>query len=497
MPEIRCPHCGHVFQVDKDDYAHIAQQVRDEEFSRELKEREELMEKNQKSAQETLKAESKVQLEKLTSQYDQQIQLLKQQLESQKQRAEAERQNREANLQAQIVQLKNDLASTKQDAARANAESETRLTKSVADYKEQIAKLQAEAAARDKDYQNQKELAVNRATFELAQKNTSLEGEVKAAKLEWERMEASLKQQLAEKMQGKDVIIRDKDDEIERLRNQRAHLSTKLIGETLEQHCLNEFNKWRTTAFRNAEFHKDNDVVDGSKGDFVYREKDPESGIEIVSIMFEMKNEDEESARKNKHRNEDFFSKLDRDRRNKKCEYAVLCSMLEPDSELYNQGIVDVSYAYPKMYVIRPQFFIPMITLLRNAALNSLADRKELSEIRQQNIDITNFENSLDDFKNRFSKNYQTAANKFEAAIDEIDKTIDHLNKVKKNLTSSERQLRLANDKADELTIRKLTDKNPTMKEKFKEARKAQKQDTSAHPQLEGDDEPVEPDSIE
>ena len=316
-----------------------------------------------------------------------------------------------------------------------------------------------------------------------------LEGSLRAAQLERQQTEATLRRQMAEQASHKDQTIRDREDEIERLRNQRARLSTKLIGETLEQHCEMEFNRWRATAFRNAEFHKDNEVVGGSKGDYVFRERD-EDGLEVVSIMFEMKNEDDASAASSRHRNADFFRKLDQDRRNKGCEYAVLVSMLEPESDLYNAGIVDVSYEYEKMYVIRPQFFIPMITLLRNAAENSHAYRRELAEVRQQNLDITHFEDALEDFKERFGKNYDTASRKFQAAIDEIDKTISHLQKVKDNLTSSENQLRLANKKADELTIRKLTWKNPTMREKFEEACAARGDEGDAR-------EAVEPDAVE
>ena len=335
----------------------------------------------------------------------------------------------------------------------------------------------------------EKSLAVAQATGEQDRRIVELEGSLRAAQLEREQTEATLRQQMAEQAQFKDQTIRDREDEIERLRSQRSRLSTKLIGETLEQHCEMEFNRWRATAFRNAEFHKDNDVVDHSKGDYVFREVD-EDGVEVVSIMFEMKNEDEASAASSRHKNADFFKKLDQDRRNKGCEYAVLVSLLEPESELYNTGIVDVSYEYEKMYVIRPQFFIPMITLLRNAAENAHSYRRELAEVRQQNLDITHFEDALEDFKERFGKNYETASRKFQAAIDEIDKTISHLQKVKENLTSSENQLRLANKKADELTIRKLTWKNPTMREKFEEARAARGQ--------EGDErEAVEPDAVE
>ena len=262
-----------------------------------------------------------------------------------------------------------------------------------------------------------------------------------------------------------------------------------------------EFNRWRSLGFRGAEFHKDNEVVGGSKGDYVFREVDDE-GVEVVSIMFEMKNEEDASAATSRHRNSDFFKKLDQDRRNKNCEYAVLVSMLEPESELYNSGIVDVSYEYEKMYVIRPQFFIPMITLLRNAAENAHAYRRELAEVRQQNIDVTNFENALEKFKDGFGKNYATASKKFGDAIEEIDKAIARLQKVKEDLTSSERQLRYANDKAEALTIRKLTFKNPTMREKFNEARAAREEadaraDDSAAEQGEAASEAVEPDDVE
>ncbi|MGL5172342.1 MAG: DUF2130 domain-containing protein, partial [Olsenella sp.] len=289
----------------------------------------------------------------------------------------------------------------------------------------------------------------------------------------------------------KEQVIRDRDDEIERLRDQRIRLSTKMVGESLEQHCEAEFNRWRATAFRNVDFHKDTENVEGTKGDFVYVEKD-ESGMVILSIMFEMKNEEDDST--HRKRNADHFAKLDKDRRNKDCEYAVLVSLLEPESELYNQGIVDVSYEYQRMYVIRPQFFIPMITILRNAALNAADARHKLAEMQQQNIDVTGFEAALDDFKEKFGHNYEIASKKFSTAIDEIDKTIDLLQKVKENLISSDRQLRLANDKADALTIRKLTRKNATMRDKFAEAREA----AEARTLVAGtDDSGEEPDSVE
>lgn len=421
MAEIRCPHCGEMFQVDETEYAQIVRQVRDAEFRRELEARERSAERERKSAVEAA------------------------------------------------------VARVRQETLAATAQKDA-----------EIARLEAELKARESSFDAEKALAVSEATGEQGQRIVELQGDLRAARLEREQVEASLRQQMAEQAQFKDQTIRDREDEIERLRNQRARLSTKLIGETLEQHCETEFNRWRATAFRGAEFHKDNEVVGGSKGDYVFREVDDE-GVEVVSIMFEMKNEDDASAASSRHKNADFFKKLDQDRRNKGCEYAVLVSLLEPESELYNAGIVDVSYAYEKMYVIRPQFFIPMITLLRNAAENSHAYRRELAEVRQQNLDITHFEDALEDFKEKFGKNYETASRKFQAAIDEIDKTISHLQKVKENLTSSENQLRLANKKADELTIRKLTWKNPTMREKFNEARAASAAAGEA----------VEPDAVE
>ena len=290
--------------------------------------------------------------------------------------------------------------------------------------------------------------------------------EVKTKEIEKENIENTLKQQFHTELQGKEAIIKYKDEEIARVKDMKAKLSTKMIGETLEQHCETEFNKLRATAFQNAYFEKDNDARSGSKGDFIYKETD-EAGNEIISIMFEMKNEGDETATKKK--NEDFFKELDKDRNEKKCEYAVLVTMLEAESEYYNSGIVDVSHKYPKMYVVRPQFFIPIITLLRNAAMSSLQYKAELSLIRNQNIDITNFEDNINKFKEGFAKNYELASKRFKTAIDEIDKTIDHLYKTKEALLSSENNLRLANNKAEDLTIKKLTHNNPTMRAKFDE----------------------------
>jgi hypothetical protein len=518
MQEIRCPHCGKVFTVDEASYADIVKQVRDREFAAEIQKQEQMLRREREQAVQHAEDELKAKLLKETSARDSQIALLKNELEAQKKAAdqslaakdaEAERslaaQKRESDLaheaglgelKAKISELESALAAAKDAQSRQEAEQKAALAEALSDRDQKIAALEAAAKEREEAFASQKALALTEATSPLEQKIAGLEGEVKQAKAEREQAEATLRQEMVEKLRDKDVLIQDKQDEIERLRNQRARLSTKLIGETLEQHCEMEFNKWRMMGFRNAEFHKDNDVVGGSKGDYVFRENDP-SGTEIVSIMFEMKNEDEASAKANRHKNADFFKKLDQDRKNKHCEYAVLVTMLEPDNEFYNQGIVDVSYEYPKMYVIRPQFFIPMITLLRNAGLNAVDARRELAETRQQNIDITNFEEALGDFKQKFGKNYAAASNKFQNAIKEIDSTIDHLNKVKENLLSSERQLRLANDKAEGLTIRKLTYKNPTMKEKFEEARAAnEKARKETLPLAEGDV-PLDPDEVE
>ena len=462
MAEIKCPHCGEVFQVDETEYAQIVRQVRDAEFQRELAAREQLAERERASAVDAAVARERQDAERRMAQKDGEL----------------------ARLHAELERG--------QDALKlAQAAAEKDLAERLAASQQRISALEAQLEARESAFAAEKSLAVAEATGEQGRKIVELEGQVNAARLEREQVEASLRQQLTEQAAHKDQTIRDREDEIERLRNQRSRLTTKLIGETLEQHCEMEFNRWRATGFRNAEFHKDNEVVDGSKGDYVFRETDP-NGVEVVSIMFEMKSEEDGSAARSRHKNADFFKKLDQDRRNKGCEYAVLVSMLEPESELYNAGIVDVSYEYEKMYVIRPQFFIPMITLLRNAAENAHGYRRELADIRQQNIDITRFEDALEDFKDKFGKNYETASRKFQAAIDEIDRTIQHLQKVKDNLTSSENQLRLANKKADELTIRKLTWKNPTMREKFAEARAA------ADDQAAGEkDAAVEPDAVE
>ncbi len=315
----------------------------------------------------------------------------------------------------------------------------------------------------------ERKLAISEAVKGLEKQRDDLRSELRVKELEKESLKASLKEEFTNKLIVKDETIKMKDDEIARLKDFKLKLSTKMVGESLEQHCEIEFNKLRATAFKNAYFEKDNDSSSGTKGDYIYKEFDDE-GNEIISIMFEMKNENDQTATKKK--NEDFFAKLDKDRRDKRCEYAVLVSLLESDNELYNTGIVDVSHKYEKMYVIRPQFFIPMITLLRNASLNSLKYKAELNLMRKQNIDITNFEEKIEAFKSGFARNYELASRKFQTAIAEIDKTISHLQKTKEALLSSENNLRLANKKAEDLTIKKLTHKNPTMKAKFDELKK-------------------------
>ncbi|MCR9226158.1 MAG: DUF2130 domain-containing protein [Flavobacteriaceae bacterium] len=336
-------------------------------------------------------------------------------------------------------------------------------------FQEKLARKEAEIAEMNTKINSaefDKKLSVTEAIKKIEKERDDLVNDLKLKETEKQLLENTLKEQFTNKMKVKDETIQMKDDEIARLKDFKLKLSTKMIGETLEQHCEAEFNKLRATAFKSAYFEKDNDAKAGSKGDYIYRETD-ESGNEIISIMFEMKNENDETA--TKKRNEDFFSKLDKDRKEKNCEYAVLVSLLESDNEFYNTGIVDVSHKFSKMYVVRPQFFIPIITLLRNAAMNSMKYKAELNMIRNQNIDITNFEEKVNTFKEGFARNYDLASRKFKTAIDEIDKTITHLQKTKDALLSSENNLRLANNKADDLTIKKLTYGNPTMKAKFDE----------------------------
>ena len=401
--------------------------------------------------------------------------------------ADAERQAAEgiSARDTQIAELKAQLAaaSQAQDLALQKADAEAirrqheaegalreELSRDMAEKDKRIAELERTVASETAERELAVARAVAQAERERDEAKATLEREQAVRDAEKQQLETAHTLELAQVRKSTEELLRYKDDEIERLKDMKVRLSTKMVGESLEQHCESEFNRLRMTAFPHAYFEKDNDASDGSKGDYIFRESD-EDGNEVISIMFEMKNENDATA--TKHKNEDFFKKLDSDRTKKGCEYAVLVSLLEPESELYNTGIVDVSYRYPKMYVIRPQFFIPMITLLRNAALNTLSYKQELALVRQQNIDVTHFEEKLAGFQEGFSRNFDLASRKFKTAIDEIDTTIKHLQKVKENLISSENNLRLATDKAQGLTIRKLTWGNPTMKEKFDEAREA------------------------
>lgn len=430
MNEIICPHCHKAFKVDEAGYADILKQVRDHQFEEELQDRLNLAEKEKESA---------VKLAEATIKNALQEQLAKK--------------------EAEVVRLKSAAAA---ELAQKLAQKETEVAQLKAEKTNELTQLKAQLD----NAEVAKKLAITEAVQKIEKERDNLLNEVKTKELEKQNLESTLVQEYTAKLQSKEEIIKYKEEEIARVKDMKAKLSTKMIGETLEQHCETEFNKLRATAFQNAYFEKDNDARSGSKGDFIYKETD-EAGNEIISIMFEMKNEGDETATKKK--NEDFFKELDKDRNEKKCEYAVLVTMLEAESEYYNTGIVDVSHKYPKMYVVRPQFFIPIITLLRNAAMNSLKYKAELALVKNQNIDITNFEEKINQFKEGFARNYDLASRKFQTAIDEIDKTIIHLQKTKEALLSSDNNLRLANQKAEDLTIKKLTHGNPTMKAKFDE----------------------------
>jgi len=459
MHEIICPHCKKAFKIDEAGYADILKQVRDNEFEQQLHERLELAEQDKRNAVELATTKVTSELEKAAAAKDAEIQELKARLdvgEVKQQLAVTEALNA---IKKERDTFANELKQAKHDKQAASQLAEARL----------VNELQSAAAKKDAEIQG---LTARLDAIEVAQKLaiteavTAVEKERDEVKSNLDR--ALLEKQLAEKsLKDKyETQIKDRDDAIERLRDMKARLSTKMVGETLEQHCEIEFNRIRATAFPRAYFEKDNDARAGSKGDYIFRDSD-EAGTDIVSIMFEMKNENDDTASKKK--NEDFLKELDKDRNEKNCEYAVLVSLLEPDSELYNSGIVDVSHRYRKMYVVRPQFFIPIITLLRNAAQNSLEYKKELAQVKEQNIDITNFEHELEAFKSGFARNYELASRKFKTAIEEIDKTIDHLQKTKDALLGSENNLRLANNKADDLSVKKLTKGNPTMEAKFAE----------------------------
>ena len=429
MREIKCPKCGEVFQADEAGYAAIVKQVRDEEFSRELAAKESQFQSDKESALRLTRLETENRFKDDLNRKDGEIEKLKSEIEA-----------------ARLA--------GKATVSELTAEKDRR-----------IADLQGKLDALSKDKEIEIHTLLKEKERELAEKESRillLSGEQELFKKEVLLKEQSLKEQYENE-------LKNKDEEIERLKNYKLKQSTKMVGESLEHHCETEFNRLRATGFQKAYFEKDNDVKSGSKGDYIYRDYD-QNGTEFVSIMFEMKNEVETTASKKK--NADFLKELDKDRRQKNCEYAVLVSMLEPENELYNTGIVDVSHLFEKMYVIRPQFFIPMITLLRNAALHSLEYRNELALIKAQNIDISNFEAEMNDFKDKFSRNFRLASEKFKKAVEEIDKTIEHLQKTKDALLSSENNLRLANSKAEELSIKRLTRNNPTMQAKFDELKR-------------------------
>ena len=457
MYEIICPHCGKAFKIDEAGYADILKQVRDSDFDKQLHERLELAEQDKRNAVELAQARITSELQRAASAKDAEILELKARLDASEVAQKLAVTEAVGAVEKERDTLANELAQARHDkqaASRlAEARLENELQKVVAAKEAEILELKAELDASN----TAQKLAVTEAVSAVEKERDELRHGLQQAELEKHLAEKSLKERY-------ETQIKDRDDAIERLRDMKARLSTKMVGETLEQHCETEFNRIRATAFPRAYFEKDNDARSGSKGDYLFRDSD-ESGTEIVSIMFEMKNESDETATRKK--NEDFLKELDRDRTEKKCEYAVLVSLLEPDSELYNTGIVDMFHRYPKMYVVRPQFFIPIITLLRNAAMNSLKYKSELARVKAQNIDITHFETQLDTFKTTFAKNYELASRRFQTAIDEIDKSIDHLQKTKEALLGTDRNLRLANDKAQDVTIKKLTRDNPTMAAKF------------------------------
>lgn len=427
MNQIKCPHCGTVFTINEADYSSIVTQIKDHVFEEELQKRE-------KEIESRIKTENQL------------------------------------SYKNELLTKEKELDSLKNTLKIKETEYQAQLEKNSASNKELIAQLKGQI----ENQQTEKQLAVSQAIQELSEKKNTeinqIQKQMNALKSQSYVESEKMRTQYDELLKSKDREIADQKALVEQYKDFKIRLSTKMIGESLEQHCSYEFNKNRMGMFPNAYFEKDNDARSGSKGDFIFRDFD-EDGTEIISIMFEMKNENETTS--TKHKNEDFLKELDKDRREKNCEYAVLCSMLEADNDLYNEGIVDVSYRYEKMYVIRPQFFIPIITLLRNAAMNALDYKKQLIVEKNNNLDLANFEDNMNRFKDAFGKNYASASKKFSEAIDEIDKSIQHLQKIKDALTSSDRQLRLANDKAQDLTIRKLTKNAPSVRQKFEEVKKA------------------------
>ena len=424
MNELKCPKCGEKFQIDEAGYAAIVKQVRDKEFTKELQSREQLFESEKEQAVQVARLEAENDFNNTLTKKDAEIAKLEAKIKESELIKKSAIQETEAEKDREITELKSKLSSYENDKKLEIKEIESKFNLQIAEKENKIEKLQSEKALSEKECQIR---------------------------------ENSIKEKY-------EIELKLKDETIEQYKDFKAKLSTKMIGESLEQHCEMEFNKNRALGFKNAYFEKDNDAKGGTKGDYIFREMDPD-GEEIISIMFEMKNESDSNGAKKK--NEDFFAKLDKDRRDKNCEYAVLVSLLEPENEYYNEGIVDVSHRFEKMYVIRPQFFIPIITLLRNASLHSLEVKKELSLIKAQNIDISNFENDMNDFKTKFFKNIKDAHARFEDAITGIDKTIKTLQDIKEALLTSEKHLNSANNKVDDLSIKKLTKNNPTMQAKF------------------------------
>ncbi|MBR2669089.1 MAG: DUF2130 domain-containing protein [Solobacterium sp.] len=495
MNQIRCPHCGEVFTIDETNYNSIVKQIRDHEFNEELQRRENDLR------------------EKMNAQFE--VVQSGNQQKANERMAAAEREFTQVFVKkdAEISELTQQIAVLREQLAHAQTEKESAVKETIAlkenevvmtlnEYKEKIAKLENDLSARDQEAKAQlavemekknadiallnnqlnaketeKQLAVQKAISDLkAEKDTEIQkyrSQLDNLRSESALKEDNMRSHYEEMISSRDLEIANQKELVKQYKDFKARQSTKMVGESLEQHCSYEFNKYRMTMFPKAYFEKDNDIRTGSKGDFIFRDYD-EDGTEIISIMFEMKNENETTA--TKHKNEDFFRELDKDRNEKNCEYAVLVSMLEADSDLYNEGIVDVSYRYPKMYVVRPQFFIPIISILNNAAKNATSYKKMYLAERNNNLDIKNFEDNMLAFKDAFSKNYELASRKFQTAIEEIDKTIDHLQKTKDALLSSDRNLRLANNKAQDLSIKKLTRNAPSVAAKFEEIKKEKDQ---------------------
>jgi len=459
MHEIICPHCDKAFKIDEAGYADILKQVRDNDFDQQLHDRLELAEKDKHSAVELAKIEIGSKMQKNAASKDAEIQALKSKLDNGTVSTKLAVAEAVSKVEKEKLALVSELEQTKRDKQSASEIAEVKRTndlhESATEKDTEIQRLKSKLSTSELE----QTLAISHAVNTAERERDKLKNSLDKAVLEKQLSEKSLKDKY-------ETQLKDRDDAIERLRDMKARLSTKMVGETLEQHCETEFNRIRATAFPRAYFEKDNDARTGSKGDYIFRDMD-ESDTEIISIMFEMKNESDTTTTKKK--NEDFLKELDKDRIEKGCEYAILVSLLEPESELYNTGIVDVFHRYPKMYIIRPQFFLQIITLLRNAAMKSLEYKTELALVKSQNIDITNFEDDLDKFKTAFSKNYDLASRKFQTAINEIDKSIDHLQKTKDALLSTDRNLRLANNKAQDVTIKKLNRNNPTMAAMFDE----------------------------